>query len=324
MNQAAQKRIILGQGRQQQGLSLMEMLIALVVLAVLMAGLAELVVTNSRNATATGSLARIQDTGRAAIQIISADIRRAGYLGGNIAVADIGGSLGVAASANTCVADSNWGRMLARPIFGINDTTNAASDYACVAADFLRGDILAVRYTNSQPVTGAMVATRPYLRSTLFQGAVFPGSAATSSINRLEDVNSRDYEIIAHAYYVGNTPRKCNDTGEDSDIPIPALFRVSIGDNGLPVSNEILAGVEHLQFKFKAGNQYLDADEVTDWSTIEAVETTVLVRSECTEVGFLNNRNFTMGDLVGSYGPEDAFRRQVFHSVTQIRNVGNL
>jgi hypothetical protein len=81
-----------------------------------------------------------------------------------------------------------------------------------------------------------------------------------------------------------------------------------------------LAGVEHLQFKYLVGNRYFDANSVTNWNGAIAVEISVLVRAECPETGFNNNRTFAIGDLITPYGPADNLRRQVFTSISTMRN----
>jgi len=282
-----------------------------------MAGLVELFVSNSRNANATASLSRIQETGRTALQLLTADIRRAGYFGGNAVSATFEGSLGEAASANTCVANTTaWGRMVRQPTFGINDTKPTAAGYACIPdSEYLRGDVLTVRYTPSQSVAvGAMVAKMPYLRASVVEGKIFAGEDQADAENQIIDLGARDYALAAHTYFIGPTGRFCQ------GVAIPALFRKSIDpDDGFPTSSELLAGVEHMQFKYQVGNQYVDANDIADWTTVDAVETTVLVRSECPENGFENKRTFAMGDLDPAYGPIDGFRRQVYTGLTWVR-----
>ena len=312
---------------RQNGLTMMELLVTVAILSLLIAGLSQLVVTNSQNASATGALARIADTGRTAMQILAADARRAGYLGGYDERLGWGfdatesGTLGVSDNATACVADTTaWARMLDQPIFGLNDS---AAGYACIAdadaeGQYVRGDVLTVRYTPTPPIDVAdMVANKPYLRVTVGERRLFFGSDANDADNVPERPPWRDYNLAAHTYFVGATGRTCQGS------EIPALFRMSIGDDGLPVSQELLAGVENLQLRYLVGNRYYDADDVpltgTNWLPVDAVEISVLVRAECPEAGFDINRTFELGDV--SYAPEDKnFRRQVFTTTTQLRN----
>lgn len=317
---------------RQRGLTMMELLITVVILSLLMAGLAQLVVTNSRNATATGALARIADTGRAAIQLLSADIRRAGFLGGNIDLRDtaglITGTQTIPSYAISCAANTtDWALMINQPLIGINapDAPNPIA-YACIAdADengisWLRGDALTVRYAPTPPIEVAdMVATRPYLRTTMIEGRLFLGVEVNDTVNEIGvpmgDPAARDYNLAAHTYFVGATDRTCQ------GIEIPALFRKAIGDDGLPETQELLAGVENLQLRYLVDNRYYDADDVPPdaWPRVDAVEITVLVRAECPETGFDINRTFELADM--SYTPGNVdFRRQVFTTTTQLRN----
>jgi prepilin-type N-terminal cleavage/methylation domain-containing protein len=307
---------------RQRGLTMMELLVTVAILSLLMAGLSQLVVTNSKNANATGELARIADTGRTAIQLLSADIRRAGYLGGYVESlsrsAGDTGTLGVPASAAQCSdANSDWARMVDQPVFGLNDSN---AGYSCIADEsYLRGDILTVRYAQTPPIeVSDMVVTKPYLRVNVSERKVFIGADANNSDNTLEQLLGRDYNLAAHSYFVGPTGRTCQDR------EIPALFRKAIDVNGRPYSQELLAGVENLQLRYLVNNRYFDADDVPViaggiWPQVDAIEVNVLVRAECPEAGFDADQTFEIGDVVFTPAEKD-FRRQVFSTTTTLRN----
>lgn len=312
--------------RRERGLTMMELLVTIVILSLLMAGLSQLVVTNSQNANATGALARIADTGRTAMQLLAADARRAGYLGGNIDLLNaadmISGTAGVAATLEPgCVAaTTDWARRVDQPVFGLNDTN---AGYECIAdEEYTRGDVLTLRYAATPPLAQDTnyedVPAGPYLRATLMEGRLFFGADAGDADNFIDDPSVRDHNLVAHTYFVGPTGRTCQ------GVAIPALFRKTIDDSGLPVSQELLAGVENLQLRYLVDNRYYDADDMPltatgRWPIIEAVEMSVLVRAECPEAGFDINRTFELGDV--TYEPaEKNFRRQVFTTTTQLRN----
>ncbi len=317
---------------RERGLTMMELLVTVVILSLLMAGLSQLVVTNSKNATATGDLARIADTGRTAIQLLAADIRRAGYLGGYVGSLDPtpsrAGTLGVSTSTDNCVADTtDWATMVNQPIFGINAPEDGSSiAYDCITDGdededkWLQGDVLTLRYTPTPPVDVVdMVEGRPYLRAIVDQRRLilFNEADFSAAENALNDPSARDFNLAAHTYFVALTKRTCQGRA------IPALFRAAIDDSGHPKTEELLAGVENLQLRYLVGNRYFDADDVplesAEWPRIDAVEISVLVRAECPETGFDIRRTFELGDA--SYIPEDKdFRRQVFTTTTHLRN----
>jgi hypothetical protein len=95
-----------------------------------------------------------------------------------------------------------------------------------------------------------------------------------------------------------------------------------LDDNGQPVTEELLPGVDNLQVQYgeetAAGVGYVDADAVGDWDALVTVRIWLLVRAECAENGFNDDRTYTMGDQV--IVPNDNFRRQLYSSVVMVRN----
>lgn len=310
-------------GKSGDGFTLIEIMIALALTSVLVLGLVELFVSTTRNARGADSLMELQENGRTALQLITSDVRRLGYFASLVDTALVAGTSGGEPGAATCVAgDDTWGRMIDQPIFGIDDPPNITAAYACItAAEYEDDDVLVVRYTPSVPVLVAdMIATRPYLRTGLRsnRGALFLGAATGNTDNDVLDATAETFPLVAHAYFIGDSGRSCE------GIDTPSLFRKAIGDTGAPVSQELVPGVERMQLRYLAGNQYFDADDpALNWDDVFAVEVQLLVRTTCPEVGFVNDKSFTMGGTLSpAYTPSDGFRRQVFTAVTSIRNRG--
>ena len=315
---------------QQQGFGLVEIMVAITLGLLLTAAMVRMVLDTKENYTYSNTVARLQENGRFGLDLLTADIRRAGYLGLNNKVRDdsgdllIGGTLGPATTASTCVTnDTTWARMIERPLFGIDD---ANTGYACIPnADYLRGDIIVSRYANGDPVgvngtayTGkAYVDTSVYIRSGMMDGKIFLGSDRTSAINDLIEAPTADYLLEANAYYIGNTGRTCQGQA------IPALFRESLNASGHPVGEELMAGVEQMQFQYGVGNRYFDADAVTDWTAVDSVKVWLLIRGECPELDFQDTTTYAMGDV--SFTPdsstvESEYRRRLYTTVVSIRN----
>jgi hypothetical protein len=241
-------------------------------------------------------------------------MKRAGYMGGNSDVPNIFGTTGQQAPDATCpTGNTNWGRMITQPIFGLDDTR---AGYACIpAANYLRGDVLVVRHAAPWLAPATLVATRPYLRSSLFEGKIFLGGAQANAINTVLDTPQSVRELQASAYFVGPSGRSCGGTA------VPSLFRVRLDDNGQPVREEVLPGIEQFQVQYGINDQYLDADALalTDWADVVTARIWLLVRAECSETGFIDNTTYNMGDQ--AYLPaEQNFRRQLYSSVVMIRN----
>jgi prepilin-type N-terminal cleavage/methylation domain-containing protein len=295
---------------RQRGFSLIELLVAVGLGLFLMAALVEVLLSGKQSFTAADNLSRLQESGRIATNLIASDLKRTGYMGGNSDIKSIMGSELPSTVATNCPAsDTTWGRMIQQPLFGLDDTN---AGYACIPnASYLRGDVLTIRFA-SPWLAGAFSNSQIYLRTSLFEGKIFKGSDEASGANTVEDQPQSVHDLLAYSYFVGNSGRNC------AGLPVPSLFRIRLGANAQPLSNELLPGIEHFQVQYGANGQYLDANNVTDWTQVTTVRIWLLVRSECAENGFTDGRTYNLGDQV--YTPNDSFRRQLYSSVVMIRN----
>jgi len=300
----------IGSRRCEHGFSMIELLIAMMLGLFLMAALVEVLLNGKQSFTAVNDLSRLQENGRIATSMIVSDLKRAGYMGGNSDIPNIIGSAGQVIPGPSCAtANTTWGRMVSEGISGLNDSNIG---YVCIPdTSYLRGDILTVRYA-SPWISGALGANQLYLRSSMFEGKIFKGVNEALAINVVLDQPQGVHDLIAKAYYVGNSGRSCNGQA------VPSLFRVRLGINGQPVSEELLPGIEHFQVQYGVGGQYINANAVANWSQVVTARIWLLARSECAESGFADTRTYTFGDQI--YTPADSFRRQLYSSVVMIRN----
>ena len=208
-------------GINRLGFSLVELMVAMVISLILLGGISQIFFSSKKSFTIQDALGRQQENGRYAIVTMSADLRRAGYRGGNAQIGDISGSLGSLANNGTCPdnsGDTSWGRMIDRRITGLNDTS---AGYACIPTSgttgkYLRGDVLTVRFAAPWIIGGtttpAFEPNRLYLRSDLFRGRIFQGGDADDSENVISTppaFTERESELIARAYYIGDSGRRC-------------------------------------------------------------------------------------------------------------------
>lgn len=295
---------------RQRGFSMVELLVAMLLGLFLLAALVEILINGKQSFTAASHLSRLQESGRIATSMVVSDLKRSGYMGGNSDIPNIFGSAGQAAAAISCAAaDNSWGRMVTQRIVGLDDTN---AGYACIPnSTYLRGDILTVRHA-SPWTSGAISANQLYLRSSIFEGKIFEGNDQALAANVVLDQPQSVRDLVAHAYFVGNSGRSCGGQA------VPSLFRARLGTNGRPLVEELLPGIEEFQVQYGVGGQYINADTVADWTQVVTAQFWLLVRSECTETGFVDNRTYTLGNQV--YTPNDSFRRQLYSSVVMLRN----
>jgi type IV pilus assembly protein PilW len=338
------QRQITGPYHTCRGFSMVELMVALVITLILLAGVSQIFLGSKKSFVIQDALGRMQENGRYAMEVITQDIRRAGYYGGNADLDNIDGSLGVATNTDTCPkTDTTWGRMLNRRVFGINNDAVIATDYACipkgsVTFGYQRGDVLVTRYaapwviggvtTPAGYMTDAATKNRLFLRASLFQGRLFQGLDEAKTENNLASSSVRTSELIAHGYYVGDSGQTCR--GE----VVPSLLRVSLGSDGTPAIEEVAYGVDQFQVRYgkdtdgdDSVDEFVDAgtanlDESGEWDQVIAARIWLLIRAECPETGYSNTNSYEMADLTGTdaYTSADSFRRKLYLSTVKLRN----
>jgi len=336
-----------------KGFSLVELMVALLITLILTAGIAQIFLGSKKSFTIQETLGRMQENGRYAIDSITADVRRAGYWGGNADITAIDDyTPGGAANGNKIAVDDgtctsvNWARMLDHRIFGKNDNR---TNYTCLPADTTHvGDILVVRYA-APWVLGGITTPTPaqanhyYIRSSLFEGRLFQGKDEASYTIPGASV-TRTSELISRAYFIhisdNSDPAKCPGSGA-----VPSLYRLSL-INGALASEEIAYGVDNFQVQYgldtdgdDSVDNYVDAQVATDlsWGQVIAARVWLSVRAECPETGYDNTNSYAMaganytpgttdrdgdgnidGDVDGD-GTDD-YRRQIFTTTIRLRN----
>ena len=333
--------------RHCKGFSIVEMMVAMVISLILLAGIAQIFLSSRQSFTIQNTLSRQQENGRYATNVIAQDLRRTGYWGGNADVTGVTGTEPPIAAAATCnTGDNSWARMIDRRIFGLNHTETAPlAAYACIndGNGHSSRDVLVMRFASPWLVFPTPTTTqRPvennstlYIRSSLTipdqAGRIFKGSDNSDSDNDMNGgatapPSERTSELMTRAYYIGPSGQTCNGTA------VPSLYREELDNNGQPVAVEVAYGVDNLQIRYgldtdgdDAVDSYLDAgtsglDEDSEWDQVIAVRYWLLTRSECPETGYTNNTTYNMGDLT-SYTPNDGFRRQLYQSTVKLRNI---
>ena len=336
-----------------KGWTLVELLVAMALGLLIIAGIGQIYLAAKRSYEIQNSIAQLQEVGRYATEVLSQDIRRAGYWGlMTLNTVDLAADSGgkkfpteTKTPDETCPSgNADWGRMITRKVVGLNDS---AAGYDCLGTNWKRGDILTVRYADPSPVTAydpdaLYVRTAPLEASLVFGNPTSCPPGTSGCIlnlfnyvdNDIADSGNYDYKVVAHAYYVtdSSTATQC---GNSSAPALPALARETLSSApsspGFPVKSELVTGVEQLQFQYgvdtdpsdtsRSVNQYMNADTVGttgNWSKVRSVRFWVLIRGDCPDGGYTDNSTYNMGDV--SYTPNDHFRRTLYTSTVTLRN----
>jgi len=331
---------------RNRGFSLVELMVALVITLILLAGIGQIFLSSKKSFTIQDSLGRMQENGRYAMETLAQDVRRAGFWGGNADITTIkdytpgGASNGnkVATDNGTCT-DVNWARMLTHRIFGKNDTR---AGYSCLPSDTThKGDILVTRYAAPWEVPGVTTPTYEddmyYLRSSLFEGELFEGKNQ-ASVPVIDAPALRTAELVSHGYFIhtseSSDANKC--TGSDA---VPSLYRMTlVNDSGLKVeAEEIAYGVDDFQVQYGVDDAsvcgtgtsndnsvdcFVDAPAAgsSTWDNVIAARVWLLVRAECPETGYNNTTTYNMAGVDYTPTAPDHYRRQLFTSTIRLRN----
>ena len=323
----------------QAGFSLVELMVAIALGIFLVIGVTNILFSGQQSFNATNRIARVQENGQLAKNMLINDLKRARYMGANVELQNLGGSVGASAIASTCNrGNTTWGSMVEQGLFGLdnNQIDDNGTTYGCITAinanpgiRIAGTDILTIRYASPwQPTT--FNANTLYIRSSFTASWIFAGSNAgdvdnneqssnIAGVNDTDPINST-HELIAYSYYVGDSGRDCPEGSS-----IPSLFRVSLDNNFRPRQvEEIFPGIENFQVQFSTdGSTYVDANAITDWDAVRSTQIWLLARSECPEGGHNDDRSYSSPGTtpdVSNYIPGDSYRREEYTSIISHRN----
>lgn len=281
--------------RRQAGLTLVELMVALLLSLILLYGVVTVFTANKETFRVQEGLSRVQETGRYAIQAIGRDLRRAGYGGCDTRSGFVRNTLG----------NTNWQTMLGNPVRGFNSAGGAWApvwDAANPPTDALpasppmaaASDLLVVNYveplgirvnSHSTPTSNLSVSSEGDFAAgdlgmvaDCRDAAIFQVTGTAAGVVQTGGANlgkkftgAELLKLTDRIYYVA--------TGAGGE---PSLWRADNG--GAP--QELAEGVEALQVLYGEdtnsdgiADAYRTANAVTDWTAVTVVRVALVVRS---------------------------------------------
>ena len=332
--------------RGQDGLSLVELMVALSIGTFLLAG-AITVFAKTRDLYRTNDeAARLQETARYAMSTIEADLRMANYWG-LMSRADFiqnGPTLdlanlpnvnptytlpaeltGFAATISSCGA--MWAVKLPAYIEATNSYTMGCGAFGAGAV--AGSDTLTIRRASTQVIAAgglAASAGQIKLQTSRVQGALFStGTIPAGYAPPLSETRA----LVVNGYYISQ------DTGENAveRAGTPSLRRKQLDvAGGAPAiaDVQIVPGVEDLQIELGADfNNDQNADyfvqpnvAIPAGDQIVAVRVWLLVRAEQPDTGYTDSQTYTYGSRTGGAAltPGDSFHRVLVTKTIALRN----
>lgn len=344
--------------RRQQGLSLVELLVAITIGAILLGGAVSLFVSNKVTYQVTSDLSRLQENARFALELMVRDIRMAGYFGCVNDLSKVTSNLNPAPAAG-----SLWD--ISSPLEGVNNAVGTDTWYPSgrnvdvgglgSAGNIAAGtDAILVRYATGvgEEITAGSNSFLEVNDVTDFAEdnvAVVSdcGAADLFTITGVDTANtritpnalSRIYEadsnptasnFYAVRYYLGNN----GITDADGSVH-RSLYRqqpVLAGGALTEQAQELIDGVEQMQLLYGvdtnadgAPDSYVRAgsgalNDAAEWRTVVAVRISLLLRTVEEYGNVADERSYQLDDET-AIAPGDNRQRRLFTVTAVVRNL---
>ena len=341
------KTVILMPGGKQRGFSLIELMIAMTIGLIVLAGIGYLYVESRQAFRGMDNLSRMQESARYALEVMSRDIRMAGYRGCASSSATLTNTLNTPTTSaydfGTPIngyeaASGSWSPALPTGTGGLSGLTIlAGTDTLILRGAFGGGTTVTDQPGNSSAdlkvttpndlAVNDIVMVTDCTAATVFQitgpatitNNVVHNSGAGSPGNSTKDLGQRyvNGEIIkmqSKTYFIR--------TGASGR---PALwqfdnYKPAVGDNPA----EIAEGVENMQIQYGIDansdgvvESYARANAVGNWNQVAAVRISLLVAGNDNNVATSAQTYAYDG---GSVTATDQRLRQVFTTTVSVRN----
>lgn len=316
--------------QRQSGLSLVELMIAITLSLLLIAGVLQIFLSSKQTYSTNNALSRVQESGRFAIDFLTQDIRNTGYKGQCLGEPVTHGTIDVLWRLEDPI--EGWNDVTTKLPTHIADTPVSGTDTIRIkfAAGSSEVDAASTNEADKDTISlGTNTSGVTQHAITLISDAIscdlFKNTAATNATSVAKDpgVNwTHNYtdttEILPlhnATYYV-----RAND-GRPNSLVRQRLTTSSTAPEW--VTEELVDGVQDMQIHYGVAgldrqvSEYVSADEVTNWNNVVAVRIDLLVVSADTNVVpedqiiSFNGANITI---------DDRRLAQVFSTTIGIRN----
>jgi len=278
----------------QAGMTLIEIMIAITISLILLAGVMQIFIGNKQTYRVQDAVARLQESGRFAMKFITKDVRMAGFMGcasidSGIAptnMADLDGDGVPDAAANFSGDGLEAWEQTDLPA-SVTDELTAAGLTVLAGTDIIRikrGSDTGVRLTGNTSPTNANIQIDPATGAGMFaaddiifitdctHADIFAATSASGGAGILTVAHSNsantgnfitpystDAEVmrmVNTTYFIAN-----NAAG------VPSLFRLEMGNNAIMTAQELVEGVEDMELLYgedtdgdRTANRYVSAD----------------------------------------------------------------
>lgn len=332
----------------QRGLTLVELMVAMAISLILVAGIATLIAQQSSTRAELDNSNRQMENGRYAASLLRDDIQHAGfyghYSGGFTALTALPDPCNVGTGL-TPTALAGIDASLAFAVQGYSSP--AAGLSPCLEdANHINGtDILVVRRletVDNLSTLSTAVAGQIYVQTTADAKVTAAGPDPTPAAPTVYTLKQKDAvtpaeirKYVQHIYFLS----PCNvfaagsstcDASADGGQPIPTLKRLEMTvASGLPslITVPLVEGIENMQFDYGVDSTgdgtpntpFIQAPAVADWPNVMVVQVNLLARTLKASAGYTDTKTYNLGlTNVGPLG--GGYRRHVYTVVARAVN----
>ncbi len=320
--------------KSQQGMTLVELMIAMLLSLVLAGAIVSVFVNNSHSFKQDENLLRMQDDARHALRQLAFDISMAGHyadlLVPGIVTADtaltLSADCGPAGQANWIyrTVDAATGESLSVTAVDNASSAQAVAAHSCISGSEIEPgtDIVSIKRVMGTEA-GSLRAGGIYLRTNGTDGLLFR-APLTSTPTVDVAVPRADWEFRPSIYYV----RRYATTPGDGT---PTLCRKVLSGSGPAMTTECIAtGIENLQIEYGVDtsddghpNVFLTSPTLTQMQNVVTARIYLLARTTDTDSRYTNTKTFSVSNAP-DYAPGDSFHRRVFSTSVSIQNIRSM
>lgn len=330
---------------RQKGLSLIELMVALLLGVLLLGGIVVIFEQNKRNSVQDEQVARMQEGGRFALQLLSRNLALSGFFGSVPDNRDISVSW---TSGTDCLYDHDYDGTANRqlrnprtPFYVGNDATT--SGFSCITDPVNPGsDVLMVNrvFGGSDMTidvggtqTGSLVSGAIYVKTgARGEGNLFQASSTTDSGSATVPNPAAFWRFDPQVFFVRNFSVSNGDG-------IPTLCRNHLTTAAVYATECLVEGVEYVQVEFgiddspgdgnNVPNYYVANPDAAELSQIITARIFVLMRSVNPIANYVNDKTYTLGTRAVDFDtstpaivdpPNDSFLRRVYSTTVLFRN----
>ncbi len=324
------KKVINHFKNKQIGMSLIELMIALLIGLLLSAAVITVYMSNKKTFWDTEAAASLQENAYFSLRVIREDLIHAGDYADGVAGDSIN-NINVPDFGSGCEYENSIKIDYSQTIFAISSSSDELPQCMKDKGDILAGtDVIFIKRTKKDPVT-AFETNKTYLVKTGLLKTADHYIGAMGLENKADEsgykANAADgsgvYEFMYHIYYIS----------KPAGHAFPQLRRMKLAvDSGASVWHieTVADGIEDIHFEFgidATGDDIVDTyvtegNVGSNWSEVRAVKMYLLAQSTKSDFTFVDEKKFTYRDP-DAEATGDHYHRQLHETTIAIRNIQN-